>query len=69
MEMELDEPKDFCEYCANPDGSLQSYDERLSRHAAWFVETQGLTLAAATKQAQTVMASLPAWRDHGALPT
>ena len=59
-----DTTKDFCRYCARPDGKMQSYEERLERYAGWFVKTQGLDQEAARTQAKTVMADLPAWKNH-----
>jgi hypothetical protein len=56
-----DESKDYCVHCARPDGSLQSYEERLAGMAAFIVATQGLAEGAARKAAQAAMARLPAW--------
>lgn len=56
--------KEYCCYCARPDGNMQSYEERLAKYSEWFVKTQGLDKAAAIKQAKTVMADLPAWKNH-----
>lgn len=56
-----DESKDYCVHCARPDGSLQSYEERLSGMASFIVATQGLAEEAAMKAARAAMARLPAW--------
>jgi hypothetical protein len=59
-----DQTKDYCCYCARPSGEMQTYEERLDKYSDWFVRTQGLDKAAATKQAKTVMADLPAWKNR-----
>jgi hypothetical protein len=55
--------KDYCVHCARPDGSMQSYEERLAGMAAFIVRTQGLDLGAAKDAAGSLMARLPAWRE------
>jgi len=37
-----DPTKDYCVHCARPDGSMQSYDEKLASMTAFIVKTQGL---------------------------
>ena len=59
-----DESKDYCVHCARPDGSMQSYPEKLSNLAGFIVKTQGLDETAARSAAQTMMARLPAWKDR-----
>lgn len=68
MPMEKDEDhamgdpsKDWCVYCARPDGSMQSYDEKAESLAAFMVRTQGFDEAAALSAAKGMMAKLPAW--------
>jgi hypothetical protein len=58
-----DESKDYCIYCARPDGSMQSYDEKLESMTGFIVKTQGLDESAAKESAKTMMAKLPAWKD------
>lgn len=48
-----DESRDYCVHCARPDGSMQSYEEKLDRSAA-------------RDAAKIMMAKLPAWKDKGA---
>lgn len=57
-----DESKDYCKYCARPDGSMQSYDEKLDGMTGFIVKTQGLDQAAARNAAKGMMAKLPAWQ-------
>jgi hypothetical protein len=57
-----DESKDYCKYCANPDGSMQSYDEKLEGMTQFIVRTQGLDPDAAKNAAKGMMAKLPAWQ-------
>lgn len=57
-----DESKDYCRYCARPDGSMQSYDEKLEGMTDFIVRTQGLDKAAAENAARGMMEKLPAWK-------
>lgn len=57
-----DVEKDYCVYCARPDGSMQSYDEKLVGLSNFIVETQGLDSEAAKVSAQNMMSKLPAWK-------
>lgn len=57
-----DETKDYCIYCAKEDGSMQSYDEKLESMTAFIVKTQGITKAAASDAAKSMMSNLPAWK-------
>jgi hypothetical protein len=58
-----DESKDYCVHCARPDGSLQSYPERLDGMAGFLVRTQGLDPVAARETAARQMATMPAWHS------
>ena len=58
-----DVTKDYCVYCARPDGSMQSYEEKLEGMSAFLVRTQGLDAQAATETARAMMAKLPAWKN------
>jgi len=60
----VDESKDYCRYCARPDGTMQSYDGKLQSMTAFLVRTQGLDETAACSVAQRSMAKLPAWRGQ-----
>lgn len=57
--------KAYCRYCMRPDGSMQSYDEKLAGYAGWLVNTQGLDAGVARDQARTILAQFPAWRSAG----
>jgi hypothetical protein len=57
-----DETKDYCIYCARPDGTMQSYEEKLESMTGFIVRTQGLDEKAAQKAAKGMMAKLPAWQ-------
>ena len=59
-----DRTKDYCVHCARPDGSMQSYDERLAGMTSFIVTTQGLDEGAAGRAAKAAMARLPAWKTH-----
>ena len=57
-----DESKDYCLHCARPDGSMQSYDEKLAGMTDFIIKTQGLDATVARSSAQYMMATLPAWK-------
>ncbi len=57
-----DPTKDYCRYCARPDGTMQSYDEKLVSLTNFIVKTQGLDATAANNAAKSMMAELPAWK-------
>lgn len=58
-----DENKDYCIHCARPDGSMQSYDEKLESLTGFIIKTQGLDISAARNVARGMMAKLPAWKS------
>lgn len=57
-----DESKDYCVYCARPDGSMQSYPEKLEGMTEFLIRTQGLDPEAARRTAEHSLAKLPAWK-------
>lgn len=59
-----DTSKEYCRYCARPDGTMRSYDEALEGMSAFMVKTQGLDPAAARETVRSILAKLPAWRDR-----
>jgi hypothetical protein len=59
-----DESKDYCRYCARPDGSMQSYNEKLAGMTQFIIRTQGLDETAAHSVAERSMAKLPAWSNR-----
>lgn len=56
--------KDYCRYCARPDGSMQGYDEKLKGYTDWLIRTQGLAEAIAREQAKIILSQLPAWKQE-----
>ena len=61
--------KDYCVHCMRPDGTMQSYEEKLASLAAFIIRTQGMDRLAANDAAKNMMARLPAWREvSGKLP-
>ncbi|MNC29241.1 putative zinc ribbon domain protein [compost metagenome] len=58
-----DESRDYCKFCARPDGTMQSYPERLEGMTGFLTRTQGLDRQAARDVAVRTMAKLPAWKD------
>jgi hypothetical protein len=61
-----DESKEYCVYCARPDGTMESYEEKLDGMTNFIVRTQGLDAAVARSTARAMMAQLPAWKDRTA---
>ena len=59
-----DATKDYCCYCARPDGTMKSYDEALVGMSGFLKKTQGLDDAAARETARAMMAKNPAWRGR-----
>lgn len=59
-----DESKDYCIYCARPDGSMQSYPEKLDGTTEFLVRTQGLDREAARLLAVRTLAKLLAWNSR-----
>ena len=57
-----DPARPYCRHCARPDGTMQSYPEKLASFTHWLVSTQGLDKTAANDHAVTVLGQLPAWR-------
>lgn len=58
-----DESKEYCRYCARPDGSMQDYAEKLDSMSAFIVRTQGLSSVAARNAAREMLSQLPAWME------
>jgi hypothetical protein len=59
-----DAGKDYCRYCARPDGTMQSYEEKLEGMTKFIVKTQGLDEQAAKAVVQQQLANLPAWQNR-----
>lgn len=59
-----DTSKDYCLYCANEDGSMQNFQDKLAGMTAFIVKTQGLDPQAAENSARTMMSKLPAWKNN-----
>lgn len=57
-----DTEKEYCKYCARPDGTMQSYDEKLNSLTNFIIKTQGLDEKAANSAAKSMMSKLPAWK-------
>lgn len=58
-----DETKDYCLYCMRPDGTMQSYPEKLEGTTHFLMKTQGLDEAAARETAIRLLKKLPAWAN------
>lgn len=58
-----DTEKEYCIHCSRPDGTMQSYEEKLESLKGFIVKTQGLDAQAAINAAKGMMAKLPAWKS------
>lgn len=58
-----DNSKDYCTYCARPDGSMQSFDEKRAGMISFTIKAQGFDEKAAAKIVESNMKRLPAWKD------
>ena len=58
-----DESKNYCKYCANEDGSMQTYEEKLESMSNFIIRTQGISEEIARIAAVEHLAKLPAWKN------
>jgi hypothetical protein len=58
-----DTEKDYCVHCARPDGTMQSYEEKLDSLTDFIVRTQGLDRKVANAAAKSMLSRLPAWKS------
>jgi len=59
-----DVSKDYCIYCARPDGTMQSFEEKKVSMKMFIIKTQGLSDEVAESAAISMMRNLPAWKDN-----
>ncbi|MCL2510116.1 MAG: zinc ribbon domain-containing protein [Methanomassiliicoccaceae archaeon] len=59
-----DESKDYCVYCARPDGTMQSFEEKKENLTMFIIRTQGLSKDVAENAALAMMRKLPAWESN-----
>lgn len=59
-----DTEKDYCVHCANPDGSMKSFEEQKASLTGFIIKTQGIDKDVAMQTAENMMKKLPAWREH-----
>ena len=59
-----DPTKEYCQYCARPDGSMVSREEARVGLTAFMVNTQGIDETAAQSAVDELMAKLPAWSEN-----
>lgn len=58
-----DVTKNYCRSCAHPDGSMVSYDEKLSAMTEFVVQTLGVDVKEAQSSIKELLAILPAWKE------
>ena len=59
-----DESKDYCVYCARPDGTMQSFEEKKKNMTDFIIKTQGIDKGAAESAALSMMKKLPVWKSN-----
>lgn len=57
-----DQNKEYCVHCARPDGSMQSYQEKLDGTTEFIIRTQGFDPRVARQSACDLLAKQPAWK-------
>ena len=71
--MPLENPEDYalgdvtrpyCRYCTDERGELLPYEQVLEINTRTYVQSQGITYAAAQRLAEALLADMPAWRDR-----
>ena len=59
-----DVTRPYCRYCTDARGELLPFDQVLATNARFYVESQGVTPAAADAMARAMLEDMPAWRDR-----
>jgi len=59
-----DESKDYCSLCANPDGSMHTFEQKVESMTAYLVKSKGMDRKDAAKLVSSLLAKLPAWKDR-----
>ena len=55
----------YCQYCADSDGNLHSFEETVARMSQFMKrQSPGITDEKAQEMTLGHMADMPAWRDH-----
>lgn len=55
----------YCQYCVDPSGKLQAFEERFERMIAWQQRrTPEASRADLERATLAFMARMPAWKDH-----
>jgi len=57
-----DPHKVYCLHCARPDGTMQSYEEKLESLTSFIMKSEGRKEESARQKATDWMARQPAWR-------
>lgn len=60
-----DESLEYCKFCARPDGTMLTYEEKLEGLAEAFFRTKKMDREAARRVAARLMATQPAWQGRG----
>ena len=59
-----DVTRPYCRYCTDARGELLPYEKVLETNVGFYVESQGVTRAAAITMARAMLADMPAWRGR-----
>ncbi|MCB2360619.1 TetR family transcriptional regulator [Clostridium estertheticum] len=60
----VDFKNEYFKYSCHPDGTMQSYDEKLNYLTSFIIKTQGIDEKAANFAAKSMMSKLPAWQTE-----
>ena len=58
-----DSSKNYCRFCCNEDGSMQSYERKLDSMTQFISKTKQKDEVSARSMAKEIMSKLPAWID------
>ena len=59
-----DVTRPYCRHCTDARGELLPYEQVLETNAGFYVESQGVTRAAAIEMARATLADKPVWRGR-----
>jgi hypothetical protein len=54
----------LCRYCVDEQGNLLDYRTILKNNVSYYVESQGITEQAALAMAESLLKTMPAWKNH-----
>lgn len=58
-----DESQELCKYCTDETGKLLPFEQIVKVNTDYYIDSQGITVEAATKMATDMLMAQPAWRN------